>query len=71
MKTLPEAPAYEAETVDLHHGDGGVRKTNGSPPHKGRGGLRWLTAPVRTIDSRRDALERKHWKKVWRSMGED
>jgi hypothetical protein len=33
--------------------------------------LRWLAATVRTIDSRRDGLERTHWKKGWRSMVED
>jgi hypothetical protein len=33
--------------------------------------LRWLKATVRTIDSRRDDLERMHWKKIWRSMVED
>jgi hypothetical protein len=33
--------------------------------------LRWLKATIRTIDSRRDDLERTHWKKIWRSMVED
>ena len=33
--------------------------------------LRWLTGPCQTIYSRRDALERTHWKKVCRSMQDD
>jgi hypothetical protein len=72
MNTLLEAPAHEAETVDLRPGDVGVvRKANGSPPNQGRSELRWLKATVRTIDSRRDNLERTHWKKIWRSTVED
>jgi hypothetical protein len=72
MNTLLEAPAHEAETADLRHdGAGVIRKANGSPPNHACSGLRWLKATVQTIDSRRDRLERKRWKKVWRSMGED
>ena len=72
MNTLLEAPAHEAETVDPRDDDAGVvRKANGSPPNQGRSELRWLKAIVRTIDSRRDNLERMHWKKVWRSMVKD
>jgi len=72
MNTLLEAPAHEAETAGLRHDDAGVvRKAKGSPTNQGRSELRWLKAIVRTIDSRRDDLERMHWKKVWRSMVED
>ena len=72
MNTLLEAPAHETETVDLRRDDVGVvRKAKGSPPNQGRFKLRWLKAVVRTIDSRRDDLERTHWKKVWRSMFAD
>jgi hypothetical protein len=72
MNTLLEAPAHEAETVDLRPDDVGVvRKANGSPPNQGRSEWRWLKATVRTIDSRRDDLERTHWKKIWRSTVED
>lgn len=72
MNTLLEVPAQEAETVDLRRDDGGgFRKTNGRPPDQGRSELRWLKAIVRTIDLRREDLERTHWKKVWRSMVED
>jgi DNA-binding response OmpR family regulator len=31
----------------------------------------WPKTTVRTIAPRRDTLERKHWKKVWRSMVKD
>ena len=69
MNTLLEAPAHEAETVDFRHDDVGVvRKANKSPLNQGRSGLRWLKATVRTINSRRDDLERTHWKKIGRSM---
>ena len=69
MNTLLEAPTREAETVDLRLADVGfVRKATGSPPDQGRSKLRWLKAVARTIDSRRDAIQRTHWKKVWRSM---
>jgi hypothetical protein len=72
MNTLLEAPADEGEAVDLRHDAAGVvRKANGSPPSQGRSESRWLKATIRAIDSRRDALERMHWKKVWRSMVED
>ncbi len=72
MNTLLEAPAHEAETVDLRHDDVGVaRKACRISLNQGRSELRWLKATVRTIDSRRDDLERMHWKKVWRSMVED
>lgn len=72
MNTLLEAPAHEAETAGLRPDDAGVvRKANGSPPNQGRSELRWLKATIRTIDSRRDDLERTHWKKIWRSMVED
>ena len=72
MNTLLEAPAHEAEAIDLRPDDAGVvRKANGSPPNQGRSRLRWFKATVRTIDSRRDALERMHWRKVWHSMAED
>jgi len=72
MNTLLEAPAYEAEAVDLGRDHvGAVRKANRSPLNQGRPELRWLKAAGRTIDSRRDRLERNHWKKVWRSMVED
>jgi hypothetical protein len=72
MNNLLEAPAHEAEACDPCHDDVGVvRKANGSPPRQGRSGPRWLKAAVRTIDSRRDALARMHWQKVWHSMAED
>ncbi len=72
MNTLLEAPAPEAETVDLRHDDAGVAGNafrislnRGSPV------LRWLETTARTIDSRRDYLERTHWKTVRRSMLDD
>jgi len=72
MNPLLEIPAHVARTVDLcRDGVGLARKANGSPPNQGRSRPRWLKATFRAIDSRRDALERMHWKKVWRSMVED
>jgi len=72
MNALLEARSHDAEKVDLCRDDiGGFRKANGSPPNQDRSELRWLKAIVRTIDARRDGLERMHWKKVWRSMVED
>lgn len=72
MNTLFAAPAREAEVVDLRRNDvGAARKANGTPPQQRRSGPRWLKVIVRRIDSRRDALVRAHWKKVWRSMVED
>ena len=72
MNTLFEAPAHEAETFDLHRQEVGVaRKSNGSPPQHGFSKLRGLNVTVRSIDSRCDDLEQKHWKKVWRFMQND
>jgi hypothetical protein len=72
MNALPDTLAPEAETVDLCRDDFAVaRKAKGSSPDQGWPKLRWSKATVRTIDSRRDDLERTHWKKVWRSMVED
>jgi hypothetical protein len=72
MNTLLKAPAGEAEAVDLCQDDVGVvRKVNGSSPDQGRSELGWLKASARMLDCRRDALERGHWRKVWRSMVED
>ena len=69
MNTLLEAPANEAEAVDLRHDDIGVANkeyrdflNQGSPVPL------WLKARARTIGFRRDDLERMHWKKVWHSM---
>ena len=72
MNALLEAPAREAETVDLCHDDvGGARKACQTSRNKGRSGLRRLKVIVRTIDSRYDDVKRTHWKKVWLSMVED
>jgi len=72
MNTLLEAPAHEAETVERRHDDVGVaRKACRISRDQGRSDLHWLKATVRTIDSRSDALDQKHWKKVWRSMVEN
>jgi len=72
MNTLLEAPAHEAETVDLGHGEAGIaRKTCRIPGNQGRSELRRLKAIARTIDSRYDDIKRMHWKKVWLSMVED
>jgi hypothetical protein len=72
VNALLKALAHEAETVGLRRHDLGILwKTNGTHPNQGRSGLRWLKATIRTIDSRRDALQRAHWKKIWRSMAED
>ena len=48
-----------------------ISKANGKVPHQDRFKLRWLDVTVRTINSRRDALELTHWKKVWRPVVED
>ena len=72
MNTLLEAPAHEAETVALRHGEAGVAsKACRIPRKQGRSALRRLKAAVRTIDSRYDDIKRTHWKKVWLSMVED
>ena len=72
MNALLEAPAHEAETVDLSHDDAGVARKACQPSrNQGRSGLRRLKAIVRTIDSRYDDIKRTHWKKVWFSMVED
>jgi hypothetical protein len=72
MKALLEAPAHEAETVDLCHDDAGVaRKACQTSRNKDLSGLRRLKAIVRTIDPRYDDIKRTHWKKVWLSMIED
>jgi len=69
MNALLEAPARETERVDLRHHDVGVAWNAfrvflnlGSPAPL------WLKARARTIGSRRDDLERNHWKKVSRSI---
>ena len=72
MNTLLEAPAQEAETVDLRHFFvGGVWKANGCPPNQDGPVPLWLKARARTIDFRRDDLVRTHWKKVCRPMQDD
>ena len=72
MNALLEAPAREAETVDLCHDDvGDARKVCQTSRNKGRSGLRRLKTIVRTIGSRYDDIKRTHWKKVWLSMVED
>ena len=72
MNTLLEAPAHEAETVDLRHDDAGVaRKACRISRNQDRSELRRSKATVRTIDSRYDDVKRTHWKKVWLSMVED
>ncbi|MGA9450657.1 MAG: hypothetical protein WBW41_04845 [Verrucomicrobiia bacterium] len=69
MNTPLEAPAGEAERVDLRHDAIGVAwnafrifQNEGSPAPL------WLKARARAIGFRRDDLERTHWKKVCRSM---
>jgi hypothetical protein len=72
MNTLLEARSRKAETVGLCPDDpGAFQKANGGPPTQGDSERRWLRATVRTADSRRDDLQRTHWKKVWRSIDED
>lgn len=72
MNDLLEICSNRSETVDLCNDDFAVvQKANGSPANKSRSWTRWLKATVQTIDSRRDELERTHWKKVWRSMVEE
>ncbi len=72
MNNLLEASARETERVDLRHDGVGVAwnafrifLSRGSPAPL------WLKARTRTIDFRRDDLERTHWKKVSRSMVQD
>ena len=72
MNTLLETPDQETETVERRYDDvGGARKACRIPRNQDRSELRRLKATVRTIDSRGDDLEQKHWKKVWRSTVED
>jgi hypothetical protein len=69
MNTRLEALAREAGTVGLRHDAVGiVRKACRISLNQGRSGLHWLKVTIRTVDSRRDDLERMHWKKVWRSL---
>ena len=64
--------AHESETADLQREPVRIRReANGNVPHQDRFKLRWLDVTVRTINSRRDALELTHWKKVWRPEVED
>jgi len=72
MNTRFEAPVREAETVaDCCEPVGVDRKANRRPSNQGRFKSLWLKAAVRTLEFRRDGLERMHWRKVWRSMVED
>lgn len=72
MNTLFKSHFHKAEIAGLHRENVWfVRNTNGSTPDQSLSRLRWLKATFRTIESRRDDLERAHWKKVWRSMFED
>jgi hypothetical protein len=64
--------ADKAETVDIRDDDVAVPwKANGISLHQGSPVPLWLEARARTIDFRRDDLERTHWKKICRSMPDD
>ncbi len=72
MNTRLDAPARETERVDLRPGDAEVAwnafrifLNRGSPVPL------WLKARAWTIGFRRDDLERRHWKKLSRSMAVD
>jgi hypothetical protein len=72
MNALLETQAHDTETLDHRPADGEiVQEADGSPPHQGRSGLRWLPVTERTADPQCDDLVLMHWKKVWRSMVED
>ena len=68
MNPLLEAPSLKAETVDL--GDESIGLAAQTPRitlNRGDARPLWQEAKVRTFDYRRAALERMHWRKVWRS----
>jgi hypothetical protein len=72
MNNLQDTRAHESKPTELRREPVRiVRTANGSLPIQDRSRLRWLDVTVRTINSRRDALELTHWKKVWRSVVED
>ena len=72
MNTPLDTRAHESETADLQRERVRiVREASRSPLNQDRFKLRWLDVTVRTINSRRDALELTHWKKVWRPVVED
>jgi hypothetical protein len=69
MNARFEAPAHQAETIDLRHGDAGdASKENRNYPNEGGPLPLWQEARARTINFRHHDLVRTHWKKVWRSL---
>jgi len=69
MKTLLEAPAGEAEMVDLRDNVVGVASQAGqsSLAHESPDPL-WRAARAQAIDFRHADLVRTHWQKLGRSM---
>ena len=69
MKTLLEAPAGEAEMVDIRDNDVGVaRPADPNPMDHGSPVPLWRKARAQAIDFRHGDLVRTHWQKLGRSM---
>jgi hypothetical protein len=72
MNTLREALTQKVETVDFRGNNvGGDRKANVRLQPRSVVVPFRLEARVGTVESRCEDLEKRHWKKVWRSMVED
>jgi hypothetical protein len=68
MNTLLEAPALNAEpTAPDYTNAGRGRKTDRIALHRNNSRPFRQEAEERMFDYRRAALERTHWRKVWRS----
>ena len=69
MKTLLEAPAGEAEMVDIRdNGVGVASQADENPPAQGSPDPLWRAARAQAIDFRHADLVRTHWQKLGRSM---
>jgi hypothetical protein len=69
MNPLLEAPACEAEMVDIRDDDDGVAsQADANPLDQGSPVPLWREARAQAIDFRHDDLVRTHWKKIGRSM---
>jgi hypothetical protein len=72
MNTLLEAPSLDIEPLDPNCANAGrARKTDRISLHRGDSRPFRQEAGERMFDYRRAALERTHWRKMWRSALDD
>ena len=71
MNIFLEVPSHNAATPDLRHDDGVDWNAYSISLNRGSSTPLWLKAIARTIDFRRDDLERTHWRKLGRTMLDD